>query len=372
MVAQVPLGTAQTDGVAPKREVDGDKLAGTKRLNPDGDAPVRGVMGKDVLHITDGRTGLDYDIPITSNSVRALDFLKIKNSKPSKGTLEAADITQGLRLLDPGFQNTAVKESKITFVYSIRPDAPPIPVMIAALSSLAASQPEMIPAIRAKNLYMGEAVAVQYQIIRALANAAYITAAVYCHRHGRELSKPDPYLSFVENILSMMGHVDKETGRPNPKHVDVVQRLWTLMADHEMTNSTAAFLHTASTLSDPIMNIVSGLASSWGILHGGAIEVGYRGLERLGDVSAVPAKIEAAKSGKERLFGYGHRIYKVTDPRYIFIRNMLNELVTEDTDDKVLAAALELDKAASSDDYFTSRKLNPNADFFASFVYKAL
>ncbi|KAL8696441.1 MAG: hypothetical protein Q9201_007656 [Fulgogasparrea decipioides] len=444
VMAQAPFGNGDTKcpgGYVPPTNVDGDKLAGAIRSNSDDDAQVRSVPGENVLHITDGRTGLNYDIPITNNYVRALDFLEIKVPIQDKGTLQSVDTKEGLRLLDPGFQNTAVKKSKITFVgaltyhrdgskgdiqyrghpietlvgqkqfedimylliwghlpseverinfglslatFPLPPqmvfdtikafptDSPPIPIIIAAFSSLAASQPDMIPALRAKNLYMGEAVAVQHQMIRTLANVAYITAAVYCHQNGREIAKPDPYLSYVENILRMMGHVDKETGRPNPIHVDMIQRLWTLTADHEMTNSTAAFLHTASTLSDPIMSLISGLASSWGILHGGAIEVAYRELERLGDVSAVHEKIEAAKSGKERLFGYGHRIYKVTDPRYIFIRKMLDDLVTEDTEDKILKVAMELDKAASSDEYFTSRKLKANADFFSSFVYKAL
>ena len=245
-------------------------------------------------------------------------------------------------------------------------------MIISGLSALAASQPETIPAYTAKNIYMGNRVAVHHQIIRSIASIASISAAVYCHKLGRQFTPPQPHLSYVENVLLMMGHVDKETGMPDRKHVSYLQRLWVLTADHEMTSSTAAFLHTASSLNDPIMSLVSGMGSSWGILHGGAIEVAYKDIQRVGSVTAVHEKINAVKAGKMRLFGYGHRIYKVTDPRYVFIHEMLDELQTDVTDDAILAVALEIDRVASTDEYFTSRKIKANADLFASFVYKAL
>lgn len=253
-----------------------------------------------------------------------------------------------------------------------RPDSPPVPMIIAGFAALAASQPNHIPAYIGKNIYMGDQVAVHYQTIRVISSMAVIPAVAYCHKFGRPFTPPEPYLSYVENVLLMMGHVDKKTGRPNPKHVNFLQRLWVLTADHEMTSSTASFLHTASSLNDPIMCVISGLGSSWGILHGGAIEVAYKDLQRVGSVEAVKDKLEAVKAGKMRLFGYGHRLYKVTDPRYVFIHNMLEELQADVADDTVLAVALEIDRVASTDEYFTSRKLKANADLFASFVYKAL
>ena len=253
-----------------------------------------------------------------------------------------------------------------------RPSSLPVPMIIAGLSALESSQPDSIPAHRAKNLYMGNKVAVHHEIIRAISSFAAICAAVYCHKLGRPFTPPKHDLSYVENVLVMMGHVDEDTGKPNPKHVSYIQRLWTLTADHEMSSSTAAFLHTASSLNDPLMSLISGVASSWGILHGGAIEVAYNHIQRIGAVSAVQEKINEVKSGRVRLFGYGHRIYKVIDPRYIFIREMLDELKADAIDDNVLSIALEIDRIASTDEYFTSRKLKANADLFASFVYKAL
>lgn len=106
----------------------------------------------------------------------------------------------------------------------------------------------------------------------------------------------------------MMGHVDKNTDRPDPKHVSYIQRLWVLTAYHEMTNSTAAFLHTASSLNDALISLISGVGSPWGILYGSAIEVAYKDIQRVGSMLTVHEKINAVKAGKMRLFGYGHRI----------------------------------------------------------------
>jgi citrate synthase len=170
----------------------------------------------------------------------------------------------------------------------------------------------------------------------------------------------------------MTGHVEESTGIPNPRYVDVVERLWTTVADHEMTCSTAALLQTASALPDVISSLISAISAGYGPLHGGAIEVAYKNIEEIGTVDDVPAKIERVKAGKERLYGYGHRIYRVEDPRFTYISAILNELTEEASKDQMLQVAFALDRAASEDEYFISRKLRPNADLFAAFAYKAL
>lgn len=108
--------------------------------------------------------------------------------------------------------------------------------------------------------------------------------------------------------------VDPQTGRPEPRLVNLLGRKWILTANHEMTNSTAAFLHAASTLCDPYSCSATSTLSGTGILHGGAMEVAFKQLQTAGDVSNVPALIEEVKKGKKRLFGYGHRMYKVRCP----------------------------------------------------------
>ncbi|GMG25557.1 unnamed protein product [Aspergillus oryzae] len=205
-----------------------------------------------------------------------------------------------------------------------------------------------------------------------MANMSMLTAAAYCHHIGRDFTPPRVGLSYIENFLLMTGHVEAATGLPNPRYVNAIERLWVLIADHEMTCSTAALLQTASALPDVISCMVSAISALYGPLHGGAIEVAYKNIESIGSISNVPAKIARVKAGKERLYGYGHRVYRVTDPRFVFIREILNELSEEVEKDPLLKVAFEVDRVASEDEYFTSRNLRPNADLFAAFVYKAL
>ena len=251
-------------------------------------------------------------------------------------------------------------------------EAPPMTMIIGGLSALQASQKELIPAYAAKDLYLNQTEVVDQQVVVVLANMAMICAASYCHHMGREFNKPDPSLSYVENMLWMMGHVDSTTGKPNPKYVKCVEKLWILIADHEMTCSTAALLQTASALPDAISSMISAVSAFSGILHGGALEVAYKNIAEVGSVDNAQAKIDRVKAKKERLFGYGHRIYRVTDPRAHFIKEMLVELEEEVKRDPLLKVAFEMDRIAQDDEYFTSRKLKPNADLFATFVYKAM
>ena len=170
----------------------------------------------------------------------------------------------------------------------------------------------------------------------------------------------------------MTGHVEDATGLPNQHYVSVFERLWVLLADHEMTCSTAALLQTASSLPDLLSCLISAYSATYGPLHGGAIEVAYKDIETLGTVDNIAAKLERVKAGKERLFGYGHRIYRVQDPRYLFIKEIMEELGEEISSDPLLKVAFELDRVAQADEYFQKRHLKPNADLFAAFAYKAM
>ncbi|TAQ91173.1 hypothetical protein B7494_g543 [Chlorociboria aeruginascens] len=384
------------------------------------------------LTVTDSRTGKSYEIPITHNAVSAVHFQQINAPEDEE---HAADQThKGLRLFDPGFQNTAVSESAVTYVdgdkgkiqyrgYPIEDligkvqfvdtsflliwghlpssdersklrndlssvplphqsvfdvirsfphDAPPLTMITAGLAALQASQKEYIPAHVGKNLYLKNMTLVDEQIVKTMSNLVTISAIAYCHNNSREFTPPDPSLSYIENMLHMMGRVEPSTGKPNPHHVSCLERLWCLVADHEMTCSTAAFLQTASALPDPISCLLSAISACYGILHGGAIEVAYKNIAEVGGVENAQAKIDSVKAGKERLFGYGHRIYRVTDPRSVFIREVLAELGEEAKNNPLLKVAFEIDRIASEDEYFISRKLNPNADLFASFAYSAM
>jgi len=256
---------------------------------------------------------------------------------------------------------------------SRRPTTPVFALVIAGLAAYAANDPSSIPSAADRPMmYKGDKTFIDNSIIHTMASMPAIVAVVYCHQHGRELTPPDPNLSFIANILLMMGFVDESTKTPSPKVVETLERVWILYCDHEMTNSTAAFLHVASTLADPISCCMAYVAACNGPLHGGAIDLAYKSFERLQSPNAVPELIADVKAKKYRLFGYGHRIYKTVDPIAKFIRGMLEELEEEMRGDPLLKVALEIDDVASKDEYFTKRNLKANADLFGCFVYTAL
>lgn len=209
-------------------------------------------------------------------------------------------------------------------------------------------------------------------VIRTISSMAVVVSLVYCHQRNKNLTPPDPNRSFIANVLLMMGFVEESNKLPSPKVIDCLERLWILYLDHEMTKSTAAFLHAASTLTDPISCCMAYIASGNGPLHAGAVDLAYNSLARLGTPDKVSGLIADVKAKKCRLFGYGHRIYKTVDPRTKFIRAMLDELSENSKDNPLLAVALEIDRIASKDEYFTSRKLKANADLYGCFVYTAL
>jgi citrate synthase len=245
-------------------------------------------------------------------------------------------------------------------------------MIIGGLAALQSTSLSTVPAHVGKNLYLGSPQKVDREIIQFLQNFAMIAAASYCHSSSRPWTPPHPKLSYVENFLLMTGHVDPTTRLPIPRHVAALEKLWVTVADHEMTCSTAAFLHTASSLPEAASCMISAMCAATGPLHGGAIAVAYSHIRAIGSVDNVPQKIARVKAGDERLYGYGHRVYRTTDPRFTYISQILDELKQEVEKDPLLEVALALDKAASEDAYFVERKLFPNADLFAAFAYQAL
>lgn len=204
-------------------------------------------------------------------------------------------------------------------------------------------------------------------IIRCTAYVATTMALCYCHTKNVDFHEPQPGLTLVENFLYMIGMAD-----PDKKVSRTIDRLWVLVADHELSCSTAAFLHTASTLTDPMACLLAAMSAGSGPLHAGAIELCYQGLEMLGTVDKVPAYIEAVKAKQFRLFGYGHRVYKTKDPRATLIEELMQEHWEAVSANPLLRVALEIDKQATQDPYFVERKLKLNADFYGCFLYIAL
>ena len=197
---------------------------------------------------------------------------------------------------------------------------PVVTMMIAGLSAWAGSDPTVIPAYMGKNIYQGHLDLVDSQIIRLISALATVIALSYCRMQEKPFTPADLNGSFIENTLRMMGFVEDETKQPNPKHVECLEKLWVLYADHELTNSTAAFLHVASTLADPFSCTIASITAAYGPLHGGAIDTAFKVIQNVGKPENVPQLIDDVKAKKCRLFGYGHRIYKTVDPRSVIIR----------------------------------------------------
>lgn len=245
-------------------------------------------------------------------------------------------------------------------------------MIVAGLSAWAASNPASIPVHAGENLYQGKLEAVDEAVVRTLAAMATVVALVYCHQQDRNFTPADPDGSFVSNQLLMMGIVDEASRMPNPAVIKVLDRLWILYADHEMTNSTAAFLHVSSTLADPISGCIASATAGSGPLHAGAIDLAYKSLIEIGCKENVPKLIADVKAKKLRLMGYGHRIYKTVDPRTKYLQRLMDELSDRSNHNPLLSIALEIDHIASKDSYFTKRNLKVNADLYGCLVYSAL
>lgn len=223
-----------------------------------------------------------------------------------------------------------------------------------------------------KPYYLGKPEKVDKAIVRTLAALATTVSLVYCHKRGRDWTPPRLDESYIGNILLMMGRLERGTQQPDRKLEHCLERLWILNADHGMTNSTAVFLAAASTLTDPLSAASAAVASAYGPLHGAAVEMAYKDFENVGSVANVPQLIADVKAKKFRLFGYGHRIYKVVDPRGRLVRQLISEYQDDVDKNPFLQVAMEIDRVAGSDAYFISRNLHANADLYGCFLYTAL
>jgi citrate synthase len=239
--------------------------------------------------------------------------------------------------------------------------------MILAGLSAFGSADAMMGATRhqQKPMFQGNLENADEAIVRTVAYIASTIALVYCHRRGTTFTNPQPHRSLIGNLLLMMGFIDEQSGEDSRAET-CLNKLWILYADHEMTNSTAAFLHAASSLTDPISCVIAGFVSGYGPLHGGAIELAYEAFAQIGSPENVAPFLDAVKAKKARLFGYGHRVLKTRDPRAVLLKEVFPP---EQAKDKLLQIAFEVDRAARKDPYFVERGLHANVDLYGSFPY---
>ncbi|NWG20570.1 MAG: citrate synthase [Chloroflexi bacterium] len=373
-------------------------------------------MTRNTLTITDNRTGKTYEVPIEHDTIRATDLRQIKVNPDDFGLMS----------YDPAYMNTAAGTSTITYIdgdkgileyrgypieqlaeqssylevaylllygelpskerldwweyrisrhrfihnslveliQAFRYDAHPMGILISSVAAMSTLYPEAKnvddPAVREK------------QIWRMLGMIPTIAAFAYRHRIGRPFNQPDSSLSYTANLLYMMDYMNQRDYEVNPVLAKALDVLFILHADHEQNCSTATMRGVGSSRVDPYCALSAAAAALYGPLHGGANEAVLRMLQNIGSVKNVPAFIERVKKGETRLMGFGHRVYKNYDPRAKIIRKVAYEVFEATTANPLLEIAVELERIALEDEYFISRKLYPNVDFYSGLIYQAL
>jgi len=372
-------------------------------------------VSSESLSIVDNRTGTSYDVPIVDGTIRASDLRQMK--------VDADDF--GLMSYDPAYLNTASCRSAITYIdgdkgilryrgYPIeqvaeeagfletaylllegelptspqlatwekeirghtyvhqnvtkflegfRYDAHPMGMLLGAVGALSTFYPE------AKQI--GDAESRYLQRVRLMAKVPTIAAFAFRHSRGLPYVLPRNDLGYIGNFVNMTFEIG---GRyePNPVLERALEVLLILHADHEQNCSTSAVRGVGSSHVDPFSAVSAGIAALYGPLHGGANEAVLQMLDEIRDISNVPAFIEQLKAGKGRLMGFGHRVYKSYDPRAKLIKRVADDVFEQTGLNPKLQIALELEKIALEDEYFVSRKLYPNVDFYSGLIYQAM
>jgi citrate synthase len=372
--------------------------------------------GRDTLSVTDNRTGQTYEIEITDGTVRAMDFRQIK----------VDDDDFGLMTYDPAFTNTASTRSAITyidgdagvleyrgypieqlaeqstyievayllvhgelptqqqldewtheitihtfvhenvkgFMQGFRHDAHPMGMLVGSVGALSTFYPDANQIKDPENRHI--------QTIRLIAKMPTLAAFAYRHTQGMPYVYPDNDLRYAGNFLNMMYKMTELKYEPDPRLERALDILFILHADHEQNASTSAVRNIGSTQVDPYSAVAGGVAALYGPLHGGANEAVLRMLKRIETKDNIPDFIKGVKEGNERLMGFGHRVYKNYDPRAKIIKSAAEDVFDVAGKNPLIDIATELERIALEDDYFVSRKLYPNVDFYSGLIYEAL
>jgi len=373
-------------------------------------------MAASTLTITDNRTGKSYEIPIANGAIRAMDLRQMRTGPEDFGLLS----------YDPAFTNTASCISRITeidgdrgilryrgypieelaeranylevaylvlhgelptisqmddWVYEIthhtwvhenvkkfmdgfHHDAHPMGMLCSTVAALSTFYPD------AKN--GADPDTRRLQIVRLIAKMPTLAAFAYRHSLGMPYAYPDNELSYTGNFLNMLFKTTEVKHQPNATLERALEVLFILHADHEQNCSANAVRSVGSSQVDPYCALAGGVAALYGPLHGGANEEVLKMLEAIGSTDHIPAFIKGVKDGNAKLMGFGHRVYKNYDPRAKIIKRMADEVFEVMRPSRLLPVALELERIALQDEYFVSRKLYPNVDFYSGLIYQAM
>src|SRR5437867_2297215 len=291
------------------------------------------AVPKDSLTVIDNRTGKQYELPIQDGTIHATDLRQI----------QVAPDDHGLLSYDPAFMNTAACRSAISFIDGDQ-------------------------GILRYRGYPIEQLAEKSTLVETP------TLAAFAHRHtvGMPYAYPDNDLSYTGNFLNMMFKATEVKYTPHPVLEKALDVLFILHADHEQNCSTSAMRGVGSAHADPYSAMAAAAATLYGPLHGGANEQVLRMLHEIGSKENIPAYIQRVKNGEVRLMGFGHRIYKNYDPRAKIIKQTADQVFDLTGKNPLIDIALELERIALQDDYFVSRKLYPNVDFYSGIIYEAM
>ena len=261
-------------------------------------------------------------------------------------------------------EHTMVHEQLARFYTGFRRDAHPMAVMVGVVGALSAFYHDAMDISDASHR--------ELSAFRLVAKLPTITAMAYKYNVGQPFIYPRNNLSYAENFMHMMFATPAEEYKPNPVLAHALDRILILHADHEQNASTSTVRLAGSSGANPFACISAGIACLWGPAHGGANEACLNMLEEIHDESRIGEYIARAKDKNDpfRLVGFGHRVYKNFDPRAKLMRETCHEVLDELGlhDDRLFKLALKLEKIALEDEYFISRKLYPNVDFYSVLV----
>lgn len=374
------------------------------------------MVPSDTLTITDNRTNRTYTLPIEDGTIRSMDLRQIRTSNDDFGIMA----------YDPAFTNTASCRSSVTFIdgergileyrgypievlaehctflevaylllfgelpneaelntwiYEIthhsmlhestrkfmegfRYDAHPMSMLVSTVAALSAVYPQAKDVQNPANRL--------HQVKRLIGKMPTIAAMSYRHGVGFPYVYPDNDLSYTENFMNMLWRMVEPKYAANPVLARALDILFILHADHEQNCSTNAMRSVGSSLADPYLCVAAAAAALAGPLHGGANEQVLKMLDEIGSKENIPAYIRRVKEGHGKLMGFGHRVYKNYDPRAKIIKWTAEQVFRVTGRNPKLDIALELENIALQDDYFVSRKLYPNVDFYSGIIYQAM
>src|SRR5687768_6270238 len=243
-------------------------------------------------------------------------------------------------------------------------DAHPMGILVSTVGALSTFYPE------AKKIF--DVNSRHDQTYRLISKMPTLAAFAYRHSLGLPYSYPDNDLSYTGNFLNMLFKMTELKYKPNPVLERALDVLFILHADHEQNCSTNAMRSVGSSQADPYSAMAAAAAALYGPLHGGANEAVLRMLQDIGSYDNIDNFIASVKEGKGRLMGFGHRVYKSYDPRAKIIKEAAYNVFEVTGTNPLLDIALKLEETALNDEYFVSRKLYPNVDFYSGLIYEAM